>query len=137
MAIFSSADQVYRHFGPYLEALMVDPVIGPKFAAAKTSFRVSYSDPDTVFVLDATQNPAVVTMGDAARELPAEVELSMSADDGHGFWLGKVNIPMAVARRKVKVDGPVTKLLGMLPAIAPAFGEYRGYCEKHPVGVGA
>jgi len=137
MALFGSAEGMYDHFGPYLQALMVDPVIGPKFVAANTSFRVDYTDPDATFVLDATRNPAVVTMGDVTFGRSTELVLTMSADDGHGFWLGKLNIPMAVARRKVKIDGPVTKLLGMLPAIAPAFAEYRRYCEEHPVGVDA
>jgi len=137
MAVFASADEMYGHFGPYLDGLMTDPVIGPKFTAAKTSFRVNYADPEAAMVLDATRSPAVVITGAAAAAFAPEVELFMSADDGHRFWLGDLNIPIALARKKVRIEGSIAKLLGMLPAITPAFGRYREYCREHPVAVSA
>jgi hypothetical protein len=137
MTVFSSADDMYRHFGPYLGALMTDPDLGPKFSAARTSFRVNYSDPDAAMVLDATRSPAVVVTGEAAWAFSPEVELYMSADDGHRFWLGDLNIPIALARKKVTIKGSLPKLLGMLPAITPAFGRYREYCADHPVATRA
>lgn len=127
MPTFASAEEMYAVVTPYLEQLTSDPVIGPKFVAANTSFRVSYTNPDGTFLLDATQNPAVVTAGDTA---PAEVGLTMSADDGHKFWLGDLNIPIALAKRKVKVDGPVTKIFGLLPALQPAYAAYRSYLTE-------
>ena len=54
----------------------------------------------------------------------------MSSDDGHKFWLGELNIPMAMARRKVKVEGPVGKLLKLLPAMQPAFAMYRTFLTE-------
>jgi hypothetical protein len=127
MTTFASADEMYRIVTPYLEALTSDPVVGPKFVAANTSFRVTYTHPDGVFLLDATQNPAVVTTADAAVAGHAEVALTMTADDGHKFWLGDLNLPIALARRKLKIDGPVTKLFGLLPALQPAYAKYRSY----------
>jgi len=56
--------------------------------------------------------------------------MSMSADDGHKFWLGELNIPMAMARGKVKVGGPVGKLLRLLPAMQPAFTIYRTFLQE-------
>lgn len=133
MTVFNSAEDMYRHFDPYLHALMTDPELGPKFSAAKTSFRVNYSDPDAAMVLDATRAPAVLITGADALSFSPEVELFMSADDGHKFWLGDLNIPMALARKKIKIQGSLPKLLGMLPAITPAFARYKEYCAEHPV----
>jgi len=133
MAIFGSTQEMYDHFSPYMEQLVNDPVVGPKFVAANTSFRVNYSDPDGVMVLDATQDPAVNKAGEEAKAHDAEVDLFMSADDGHKFWMGDLNLPLAMARKKVAIQGPVTKLLGMLPAITPAFGKYREYVQDNPV----
>lgn len=130
MAVFASAEELYDIFTPFLEQLVADPEIGPKFAAGNTSFRVTYSDPDAVFFLDATRNPPLVKTGPDAEAAPAEISLSMSADEGHKFWLGKQNIPVALARRKVKIDGSVTKLLGLLPAIQPAYARYRAHLEQ-------
>jgi hypothetical protein len=36
----------------------------------------------------------------------------------------------------VTVKGSLPKLLGMLPAITPAFERYRAYCLQHPVAAG-
>jgi hypothetical protein len=130
MAVFESTDDLYGIFTPYLERIVADPQIGPKFVAANTAFRVNYSDPSAVFAVDARQNPPAVLTGAAAAEHEVEVDLTMSADDGHRFWLGKLNIPVALARRKVKVDGPITKLLGILPALNPAFAMYRAYLTE-------
>jgi len=59
-----------------------------------------------------------------------EVEMFMSTDDGHRFWLGELNIPMALARRKVRVDGPIGTLLKLLPALQPAFAMYRTFLKE-------
>jgi hypothetical protein len=130
LAVFGSAEELYGIVTPFLNQITADPEIGPKFVAGNTSFKVSYSDPGAVFFLDATQNPPLVKAGSEAAEAIAEISLSMSADDGHKFWLGKLNIPVSLARRKVKVDGSVTKLLGLLPAMQPAYAKYRTHLEE-------
>ena len=39
----------------------------------------------------------------------------MTADVGNAYWQGKVNLPMAMAKRKIKVDGNVASLLKLAP----------------------
>ena len=132
MAIFTSSDDMYSVFTPFMQSLTTDPVVGPKFAAANTSFRVNHTDPEGVFLLDATVSPPVLYVGEEANSREAEVGLTMSADDGHTFWLGQLNLPVALAKRKVKVTGGVTKLMGLVPALQPAYELYR----KHLATVG-
>ncbi|WP_075296883.1 MULTISPECIES: hypothetical protein [unclassified Pseudonocardia] len=130
MAVFASSDDLYKVFAPYFEKLAADPQIGPKFVSANTAFRVNYSEPEASFALDARQDPPRVLSGDEAAAHDVEVELAMSADEGHRFWLGKVNMPVALARRKVVVTGPIAKLLGILPALQPAFAIYRDHLAE-------
>jgi len=130
MPTFASTDEMYGVVTPYLAGLTTDPVVGPKFSAANTSFRVRYTEPDGCFLLDATQSPAHLSVGDDAVNGPAEVSLTMSADDGHKFWLGDLNLPIALARRKLKIDGPVTKLFGLLPALQPAYAKYKEHLTQ-------
>ncbi|NMO91656.1 hypothetical protein HH311_17905 [Actinomycetospora sp. TBRC 11914] len=110
---------------PYLKGIITDPELGPKFAKANTSFKVNYTEPEANFLLDCTVDPPVLHVGEEATSRAADVDLTMSADDGHKFWLGKLNLPVALARKKVVVAGPVTKLMGLLPALSPAFAKYR------------
>lgn len=131
VAVFSSTDEAEQIFGEFFEYVTSDAGLRPKFVAANTSFRANYTDPVATLAIDTTVDPPAVTVGDAARTASVEVELVMSSDDGHKFWLGQLNIPMAMARRKVKVVGPVGKLLKLLPAMQPAFGMYRTYLTEH------
>jgi hypothetical protein len=130
VTVFESSDELYATVTPFLQRIVASPEIGPKFVAANTSFCVHYTEPEALFLLDATQDPAVVSVGDAALAGDPEVSLHMSADDGHKFWLGNLNMPVALARRKIRVEGPVTKLMGLLPALQPAFAVYRSYLAE-------
>lgn len=136
MAVFGSTEELYDVLLPFYNTLVTDPVIGPQFAKANTSFRIRHHDPDGVFLLEATSEPVEIYHAAEADGREAAVELTMSGDDGHRFWLGELNLPMALARKKIKVDGGVTKLLGLVPAMQPAYGAYRQYLDGlgRPVG---
>jgi len=49
----------------------------------------------------------------------------MDADTAHRFWLGKVNVPVALARGQMKAKGPVAKILKLLPLTKPIFPRYK------------
>jgi putative sterol carrier protein len=129
MATFANAQQVYDTIGLFLDQITKDPELGPKFVAADTSFLVQYSDPDCAMLVDATIDPPVVTMNpDPATE--TEISLAMAADDGHDFWMGNLNMALALAKGKVKVTGPISKIMKLLPAMRPAFPKYRAFLEE-------
>jgi putative sterol carrier protein len=129
MATFANAQQVYDTIGLFLDQITKDPELGPKFVAADTSFLVRYTDPDCTMLVDATIDPPVVTMNpDPAAE--TEISLEMAADDGHDFWLGKLNMALALAKGKVKVTGPISKIMKLLPAMRPAFPKYKAFLDE-------
>lgn len=130
MAVFNSSDEAEAIFGGFFEHITADPTLRPKFVEAATAFRVNHSDPEAALSIDARQDPPVVRTGDAARAVDVDVQMYMSCDDGHRFWKGDLNIPMAMARRKVKVEGSVGKLLKLLPAMQPAFGMYTDFLKE-------
>jgi hypothetical protein len=136
MSVFQSEDDVNQIFGPFLRAITSDPALGPKFVASNTSFKICFSDPTATLLVDATKNPVEVKVGDAAATTAADVELTMAADDGHKFWLGDMNLMGALARRKIKPKGEVTKLIGLLPTLQQAYGVYRQYAVDGGLPVG-
>jgi alkyl sulfatase BDS1-like metallo-beta-lactamase superfamily hydrolase len=125
LAIFASSDQIYDVFAGFMEDMAADPVLGPKFVKSKTIFRINYTDPEASIIVDCTHDPIHVTQGPS--DVKPDVELTMSADDGHEFWIGKLKITTAITKRKVKVNGQVTKMMNLLPALDPAFARYRTY----------
>ncbi|HLF41478.1 MAG TPA: SCP2 sterol-binding domain-containing protein [Acidimicrobiia bacterium] len=126
MPTFQSAEEVYATLGAFLDQITKDPDMRPKFTNADTSFVVSYTDPECRMLVDCTQDPPVVTI-DAPDDAFAEIRLSMSADDAHRFWQGKLNMTVALAKKQVQVSGPMAKMMKLLPAMRPAFPRYREF----------
>jgi putative sterol carrier protein len=130
MATFQTADEVYEIFGKFLMQLTQEPDMRPKFVAADTSFLVNYSDPESRILVDCTCDPPQVVT-DPPADANAEIRLGMSADDGHKFWLGKLNMTVALAKKQVRVSGPMAKMMKLLPALKPGFARYRTYLEQN------
>jgi putative sterol carrier protein len=131
MTTFQSAAEVYATIGKFLQEIVTADDMRPKFVAANTSFRVTYTEPVAVMVVDCTVDPPQVTCGELGQDV--EIDLKMSADDGHMFWMGKLNMTVALAKKKVQVAGPMSKMMKLLPAMRPAFPRYREFLETHPV----
>ncbi len=113
--VFESAEEAEKVYLAFFEHITQHPELRPKFVEAGSSFRANYTDPDSAVSIDAGVDPPTVLVGDAARAAQVDVQLFMTADDGHQFWMGDLNIPMAMARRKVQDRG-----LGGDVAQAPA-----------------
>ena len=71
--------------------------------------------------------PGDVEFGET--EMEPEVVMSMEADTAHRFWLGKVNVTVALARGQIKASGPVAKILKLVPLTKPAFPRYKALLE--------
>jgi len=124
LAYFKDADEVYRFIGKLFEDLGDDEELGPKFRRADTIVQYRYRNPEsqiTVKMLDGEDSQ--VDLGET--EMQPEVVMSMEADTAHRFWLGKVNVTVALARGQMKAKGPVAKILKLVPLVKPVFPRYR------------
>ena len=128
MAVFKDAQDVYDTIGALLVDLAADPEMGPKFRRANTIVRYEYTDPESVITVRLKEDePGDVDFGESAME--PEVTMSMAADTAHAFWLGQVNVTVALARGQIKAHGPVAKILKLVPLAKPAFPRYRALLE--------
>jgi putative sterol carrier protein len=126
---FKDADEVYAYIGRLFEDLAQDEELSPKFRKANTVVQYRYRNPEsviTVSLLDGEDGR--VDCGDT--ELEPEVVMTMDADTAHRFWLGKVNVTVALARGQMKAKGPVAKILKLVPLTKPVFPRYRAMLEK-------
>jgi hypothetical protein len=133
LAFFSSSELLYDVFTGFMEDMAADPDLGPKFVKSKTIFRINYTEPEASILVDCTHDPIQIVAGPC--DVKPDVELTMKADNGHLFWMGKLKITTAITKRKVKVNGQVTKMMNLLPALDPAFARYRTYLAE--MGYGA
>lgn len=123
---FKDANEFQDVLGAFLASIMDDPKIGNAFASTNALVKVAFSDPEAVMWLDCREpTPAVwsETRESQVTEEP-DMVLTMTADNGHRFWLGRLSLPIALANRKVKVKGSTAMLMKLLPVLKPV---YRGY----------
>ncbi len=128
MPYFKDADEVYEFIGRLFADLAEDDELGPKFRKANTIVQYRYANPEsqiTVKMLDGEDGQ--VDTGES--DLEPEVVMTMEADTAHKFWLGKVNVTVALARGQMKAKGPVAKILKLVPLVKPVFPRYREMLE--------
>lgn len=124
MAYFKDAQEVYEHLGKLIADVANDDELGPKFRRADTILRYEYTEPAaTITVRLEEGGPGDVDFGESA--MVPEVTMSMAADVAHRFWLGEVNVAVALTRGQIKARGPVNKILRLVPLAKPAFPRYR------------
>lgn len=127
MPVFQSADQLKKILGGFFESLAADSQVGPKLLDSKLVLKFNYREPDAAITIDLRGEKAVITFDDAEKK--PDVEMGMKADTAHKFWLGQVNLVIALARREMTARGPVPKILKMLPIIKPAYKLYPDYIK--------
>jgi putative sterol carrier protein len=125
---FKDADEVYEFIGKLFEDLAVDDELAPKFKKANTVVQYQYREPDSTITVQLREGEeGKVDLGETQME--PEVVMSMDADTAHRFWLGKVNVTVALARGQRKAKGPVAKILKLVPLVKPVFPRYRKMLE--------
>jgi putative sterol carrier protein len=129
MPYFKDENEVYEFIGKLFEDLVADDELAPKFQKANTVVQYQYRNPEsqiTVKMIDGEDGK--VDCGPT--ELDPEVVMTMEADTAHKFWLGKVNVTVALARGQMKAKGPVAKILKLVPLVKPVFPRYRKMLEE-------
>jgi putative sterol carrier protein len=127
--VFKDDQEVYQYIGRLFQDLANDDELGPKFRRADTIVQYKYSNPEsqiTVKMKDGQEGQ--VDFGPT--EMQPEIVMSMEADTAHRFWLGNVNVTMALAKGQMKAKGPVAKILKLVPLVKPVFPRYRQMLEQ-------
>jgi hypothetical protein len=124
VSTFADANDVYNRIGRVMQELASDPDLIPVFEEADTCVRYELHDPEAAITVDSRGGaPVRVDLG--ASENEAEVVISMEADVAHRYLLGEIDMTVALARGQITAEGPVTKILAVLPVFEPLLPRYR------------
>lgn len=127
MAVFKDEDEVYTYLAGIFRRGLEKEGLADKLSTSGVVLRVHYTDPDAVVTVDMPNK--TVETGSSSSAVP-NVELFMSSDTGNKFWLGKVNLTLAMAKGSVRAKGPVPKLIKLIPQAKVLFPEYRSMLES-------
>ena len=134
MAIFESKEKMETVLGELFIKLLADPVMGPKFVASKIIVRFNISDPNgTLWITPGDGTKGDVLWGD--QDIKATVEMTLSGDTCHKFWLKHISMPIALAKGLIKAKGPMPKVLKLLPLLKPAYEAYPEHAKSHGLSI--
>jgi putative sterol carrier protein len=126
---FKDEQEVYQFIGRLFQELAEDDELGPRFRKADTIVQYKYSNPDSQITVKMKEGEeGQVDLGETSLE--PEIVMTMEADTAHKFWLGSVNVTMALAKGQMKAKGPVAKILKLVPLVKPVFPRYREILEE-------
>jgi hypothetical protein len=126
---FRDESEVYEYIGRLFQEIVEDPELAPRFQRANTIVQYQYREPESQITVKMVEGEdPLVDLGPS--ELEPEVIMTMEADTAHRFWLGGVNVTVALARGQMRAKGPVAKILRLVPLVKPVFPRYRKMLEE-------
>ena len=134
MAIFENREKLHAVLGGLFEHLVTHPEFGPKFAATGITIKFNITNPnDQLWITPGDGKKGEVIWGDT--DFKATVEMTMSSETCHKFWLKHISMPIALAKGLIKAKGPMPKVLKLLPLLKPAYDKYPEHAKSHGLSI--
>lgn len=123
MAVFTSTEELQEVMSLLWTEIKDSGDMAEKLIASKLIVQFRYREPEGLLTIDCSDGETMKIITGPTNIKPM-IEMSMKADIAHEFWLGKVNVPMALMMGKIVSRGPTPKALALLPVIKPAYNIY-------------
>jgi hypothetical protein len=107
-----------------------DPVlvgIQSKLAEMGLVVKFIWREPVLSLTLDFTKEPFGVYANDET--INPTATFTLTADNGHKFWHGQINLAKALTTKTIVARGPIPKILKLLPVIEPMYKRYPMYLK--------
>ena len=132
MAGFASPDELKEVLDKTFALMSEDEDMGPKLKAADTPQRFEFSDIGLQVSVrpsrEGEEGNLQWVWGDA--DFEPRVRMTMDSGTANRYFQGKENVPIALARRKIKAGGDVKAALALMPITKPVFERYRAMVES-------
>ena len=130
---FESNRQVREVMNRAFALMSDDPDMGPRLRAADVPQRFEFPDADLVVNIRAGRS------GEDANlhwewtddiDWEPKVKMTMSSETANKYFQGRENIPIAIARRRIKAGGDVKSALRLIPITKPVYALYRDMVDR-------
>ncbi|TMK98364.1 MAG: hypothetical protein E6G34_12050 [Actinobacteria bacterium] len=129
---FSSAREFRDVMDRVFTLMSEDPEMGPRLRDADVPQRFEFEDVDLVMNIRAGQRDEQANLHwewtDEIDWSP-RVRMTMSSETANRYFQGRENVPLAIARRRIKTGGDIKAALELIPITRPIFARYRELVE--------
>ena len=133
MAAFRSGEEFREVMDKVFTLMSTDAEMGPKLRDARVPQRFEFPDQEAVVNItydDSGGDQNLRWKWSDAVDWEPKVEMTMSSEVANKYFQGKENVPMALARRRIKSSGDVKAALKLMPITKPVFAKYREMLER-------
>jgi len=123
MPVFASSEELIEVMENLWKRIKADPSISQKLLQSKLCVRFHYRHPTGQLTVDGTDGLELKISTQESKIKPT-IEMFMQSDLAHDFWIGKLNLAVAVMSGKIISRGPINQVLALLPVIKPAHSMY-------------
>ena len=133
MPVFETAEELYGCIGGLFERMKSQTQVQRELVSLKLTVRFTYTEPEASITLVAHDGEGASHYGEC-NEKP-DVELAMTGDIAHHFWMGEINVMSAITKRQIVPTGSLSKIMALTPLIKAGIQiypqHYREYLEKN------
>ena len=126
MPVFETADELYICIGGLFEQMKSQAQ--RELASLKLTVKFTYTKPEASITLVAHDGEGAIYYGEC-NEKP-DVELAMTGDIAHHFWLGEINVMGAITKRQIVPIGSLSKIMALTPLIKAGIQIYPQHYQE-------
>ena len=116
MAMFETSEQLYSYISALFAEIATLPEAREALKTLTLSVQFNYTAPDCTMTLTAANGEYHIIRGVCDNATP-DVELTMTGDVAHRFWMGELNVMGAITTREIGVVGSLGKVMRLAPLI--------------------
>jgi hypothetical protein len=130
---FASSKEFREVMDRVFTLMSEDPGMGPRLRDADVPQRFEFDDVDLVMNIRAGKAGEDANLHwewtDEVDWAP-RVRMTMSSETANRYFQGRENVPLAIARRRIKTGGDIKASLELIPITKPVFERYRALVES-------
>ena len=129
MPVFESAEKLYHCLGGFFELMSNHSHTRKLLQTTELTVTFVFTNPEASITLVARDGEQSAHCGDCHE--PPDVQLSMTGDVAHRFWMGEVNVMSAILTRQIVAEGPLDKIMELKPLIKAAMEIYPRHVKEY------
>lgn len=122
MPVFETADELYTCIGGLFEQMKSHPQAQEALASLELTIKFNYTHPEASITLVARNGEQSIHCGECNAD--PDVELAMTGDVAHHFWMGEINVMGAIRKRQIVPTGSLSKIMALVPMIKAGIQVY-------------
>ena len=128
MPVFEKPEQLYGCIGGLLNKMGADPLVLAELQSLKLKVKFTFHDPESSIFLTVENGAHSIYYGETNQK--PDIQLAMSGDIAHYFWMGEVNVMQAITKQQIVASGPLGRIMKLVPLIKASIKLYPQHYKR-------